>query len=63
MWGKHLIFLVHGLGAKAWMMRHIKHNLQYMFPESLVYSSIANEHDTYCSIREMGENLAEEVKE
>ena len=34
-----------------------------MYPKCLVHCSKANENNTLCSIKEMGENLAEEVIE
>ncbi len=61
--GVHVIFLVHGFQARAAHMKLIKNNIQFLFPDTMVYCSEANEDDTTIDIREMGKKLAEEVED
>jgi hypothetical protein len=58
----HLIFLVHGLQATQYDMALLKNNMHFLFPEAELVSSCSNEDDTNCSIEDMGQRLADEIK-
>jgi len=61
--GVHLLVLVHGYQGSSNDMRILKNNISLAFPECLFLCSTCNEDNTTDSIAQLGERLAEEVKD
>ena len=61
--GVHLFVLCHGFQGNSGDMRLLKNNLSLQHPEALFLQSSANEELTEGDIFEMGERLANEVKQ
>jgi predicted alpha/beta hydrolase family esterase len=61
--GVHLFILCHGFQGNSGDMRLLKNNLSLTHPEAIFLSSQANEDLTEGDIFEMGERLANEVKQ
>ncbi|CAD8174235.1 unnamed protein product [Paramecium octaurelia] len=59
----HLIVLVHGFQGNSLDMRLIKNNLQLQYPNHHYLMSRANEDLTDGNLSDMGQNLAQEVKQ
>lgn len=58
----HVFVLVHGFQGNHGDMRALRNQITYVYPESVVLLSTANEDQTEGDIMEMGERLATEVK-
>jgi len=59
----HLFVLCHGFQGNSCDMRLLKNNLSLAHPEAIFLASSANEDQTEGDIFEMGERLAQEVKQ
>ena len=61
--GVHLFVLCHGFQGNSCDMRLLKNNLSLNHPEAIFLASSVNEELTEGDIFEMGERLANEVKQ
>mmetsp|Transcript_8574 Transcript_8574/g.13243 ORF Transcript_8574/g.13243 Transcript_8574/m.13243 type:complete len:246 (+) Transcript_8574:1349-2086(+) len=61
--GVHLFVLQHGFQGNSIDMRLLKNNLSILHPDGIFYSCQSNEDQTEGDILEMGQRMAQEVKE
>mmetsp|Transcript_7818 Transcript_7818/g.24319 ORF Transcript_7818/g.24319 Transcript_7818/m.24319 type:complete len:777 (-) Transcript_7818:77-2407(-) len=61
--GAHIVVLVHGFQGTSFDMRLLKNHIALLHPLAICLCSTANEDDTERDIEQMGERLAEEVRE
>jgi hypothetical protein len=60
--GVHLFVLQHGFQGNSIDMRLLKNNLSILHPDGIFLSCTSNEDKTEGDILEMGQRLANEVK-
>jgi Putative serine esterase (DUF676) len=58
----HIIFLQHGFQGSAFDMRLLKNHLRLLAPGAVIVTAESNQEHPNASLREMGENLAHEVR-